>query len=152
MSEFEIRDVPRQDTAVIHLSCPPDAISTTMGPAFGRLFASVGRSGGVPAGPVFARYFSFSEELVDFECGVALVAPYSADGDVTASHIGGCQAAVGLHVGPYDRLHESYAAMQAWIEAHGRRPGAVMWEVYLSDPGSEPDPATWRTEIFWRVE
>lgn len=24
-----------------------------------------------------------------------------------------------------------------------------MWECYLSDPGAEPDPDTWRTLIVW---
>jgi effector-binding domain-containing protein len=152
MSESEIRDVARRDAAVIRLSCPPDAISGAMGSAFGRVFESVGRSGGVPAGPVFARYLAFTDELVDFECGVALLAPYAGNGDVTASEVGGCEAAVGMHVGPYDRLHETYAAMQSWIEAQGRRPAAVMWEVYLTDPEAEPDPGKWRTEVFWPVE
>jgi AraC family transcriptional regulator len=151
MLELQFRQVPRQDTAVIHLSCRPDAISETMGPAFGKLFGSVGRSGGVPAGPVFARYFSFSDDVVDFECGVAVVAPYTGDGEVQAAEIGGCEAAVGMHIGPYDRLHETYSEMQAWIQAQGRTPSAVMWEVYLSDPDQVPDPAEWRTEVYWPV-
>jgi AraC family transcriptional regulator len=151
MSQFEIRDVPLQDAAVIHLSCRPDAISETMGPAFGKLFESVGRSGGVTAGPVFARYFAFSDDLVDYECGIALAAPYTWNGEVQAGQIGGCEAAVGMHIGPYDRLPETYAAMQAWIEGQGRKPGAVMWEVYLNDPDQVPDPAEWRTEVYWPV-
>jgi len=31
--------------------------------------------------------------------------------------------------------------MEAWIQAKGRTPSAVMWEVYLSDPEQVPDPA-----------
>ena len=31
----------------------------------------------------------------------------------------------------------------------GSRPGPLMWESYLTDPGDEPDPATWRTLIVW---
>jgi effector-binding domain-containing protein len=151
MPEFEIRHVPRHDAAVLHLTARPEAISETMGPAFGKLFESVGRSGGVPTGPVFARYFSMSEDVCDFECGVAVAAPFTGGGEVQASEIGGCEAAVGMHVGPYEELHETYAAMQAWLEAQGRKPSAVMWEVYLTDPDEVPDPAEWRTEVYWPV-
>jgi len=28
-----------------------------------------------------------------------------------------------------------------------RRTHRGLWQVYFSDPASEPDPATWRTEI-----
>ena len=77
MPGFEIRSVPRQDTAVIHLRCRPDAISATMGEAFGKVFAAIGQAGAIPAGPVFSRYFEFGAEAVDFECGAAVTAPFS---------------------------------------------------------------------------
>ncbi len=77
MPGFEIRSVPRQDTAVIHLRCRPDAISATMGEAFGKVFAAIGQTGATPAGPVFSRYFEFGAEAVDFECGATVAAPFS---------------------------------------------------------------------------
>jgi effector-binding domain-containing protein len=151
MPGFEIRSVPRQDTAVIHLRCRPDAISASMGEAFGKLFAAIGRAGAIPAGPVFSRYFEFGAEAVDFECGVAVTAPFTGEGEVAAGELGGGEAAVGVHVGPYDTLHETYSAMQTWIVSQERRPSSFMWEVYLTDPEQEPDPARWQTEIYWPV-
>lgn len=151
MSQFEIRQVPHQDTAVIHMRCRPEDISATMGEAFGRIFAAVGQAGATPAGPVFTRYFEFGPESVDFECGVAVAAPFPGLGDVQPGELGGGEAAVGLHIGPYDSLHVTYSQMQAWIVAQGRRPASTMWEVYLTDPEEEPDPARWRTEVYWPV-
>jgi effector-binding domain-containing protein len=151
MSQFEIRHVPRQDTAVIHMRCRPEDISATMGEAFGRIFAAVGQAGATATGPAFARYFEFGPESVDFECGVAVEAPFAGLGDVQPGELGGVEAAVGLHIGPYDSLHVAYSQMQAWIVAQGRRPASTMWEVYLTDPEEEPDPARWRTEVYWPV-
>lgn len=151
MSQFEIRHVPHQDTAVIHLRCRPDDISTSMGEAFGRVFAAVGQAGASPTGPVFTRYFEFGPESVDFESGVAVAAPFPGVGDVQPGELGGGEAAVGLHIGPYDSLHLTYSQMQTWIVSQGRRPASVMWEVYLTDPEEEPDPARWRTEVYWPV-
>ncbi|HZW00387.1 MAG TPA: GyrI-like domain-containing protein [Candidatus Deferrimicrobium sp.] len=151
MPEFEIRAVPLQDTAVLRRRCAPDAISATMGEAFATLVAAISRTGAIPAGPVFARYFDFGGDALDFECGAAVSAPFPGDGDVTASHVGGCEAAVGVHVGPYDTLHETSGAVLAWVAAQGRTPSGPMWEVYLTDPEQEPDPSKWQTEIYWPV-
>ena len=52
---------------------------------------------------------------------------------------------------PYDRMHKTYAEMQVWMAKQGLSPADHMWEVYLSDPSTEPDPSTWRTQIFWPV-
>ena len=82
---------------------------------------------------------------------MAVTAPFTGDGEVAAGELGGGEAAVGMHVGPYDTLHETYSAMQAWIVSQGRRPSSSMWEVYLTDPEQEPDPAKWQTEVYWPV-
>ena len=63
----------------------------------------------------------------------------------------GGSAAVAVHVGPYERLVDTYEALQAWVLEQGFELAWPMWEYYLSDPQSEPDPATWRTRIVWPV-
>ena len=35
----------------------------------------------------------------------------------------------------------------AWITAQGLAPGPDLWECYIAGPESDPDPATWRTEL-----
>ena len=56
-----------------------------------------------------------------------------------------------MDVGPYDTTDKTYHVMVAWIGEQGLTPSDVRWETYLSDPQAEPDPATWRTQIFWPV-
>jgi effector-binding domain-containing protein len=48
-------------------------------------------------------------------------------------------------------MHKTYAEMHSWMARQGLTPAGHMWEVYLSDPSTEPDPSTWRTQIFWPV-
>ena len=43
------------------------------------------------------------------------------------------RAAVALHVGPYDRLKQTWAAFGAWMGAEGLERGAAPWEEYVSD-------------------
>lgn len=52
-----------------------------------------------------------------------------------------------VHVGPYDTLEVTYAALQTWMAGNGHEPAAAMWESYLSDPEVEPDASRWRTKI-----
>ena len=151
MSQFEFRSVPRQHTAVVVVTTPTARISEAMGQAFGTVFAAVGRLGATPVGPAMCRYTAYTEESVTFEAGVPVAEPFPGDGDVVGSEIGGVEAAVAVHVGPYDTLAQTYGALTAWIESRGRRPGSVMWELYLNDPDTTP-PDQLRTEIFWPAE
>ena len=47
------------------------------------------------------------------------------------------------------REGETYEQLIGWSKAEGVELGEGMWESYLSDPGAEPDPSTWRTQIVW---
>ena len=53
------------------------------------------------------------------------------------------------HLGPYEGLATTYREVTEWMRHEGLTPGTSMWEVYLSDPSVESDPATWRTEVYW---
>ena len=45
-----------------------------------------------------------------------------------------------IHSGPYDTLSQTYDALAAWIAAEGHIAGDGPWEIYVSDPGTVPDP------------
>ena len=57
-----------------------------------------------------------------------------------------------LHVGAYDKLPEAHGAIQQWVEEQGLKTAGAPWESYVTDPGEEPDPKDWKTEVFWPVE
>ena len=62
------------------------------------------------------------------------------------------KAAVTWHVGSYDTVVKSQARLAHWLKAQSLQPDGGHWEVYWTDPGIEPDPAKWRTRIFWPVK
>ena len=148
MRAFEIRFVPHQHTAVVFASSPLEGIADSMGTALAKAFDAVGQAGAEPAGPPFARYLSFEPDHVDFEAGVEVPAPFPPTGEATPGDLGGCEAAVAMHVGPYEALATTYDALTRWVASQGRVPGGGMWERYLTDPDAEPDPSRWMTEVF----
>ena len=41
--------------------------------------------------------------------------------------------------------------LNEWIVREGLEPAGVPWEVYVTDPGAEPDPSKWRTDLYFPV-
>ena len=85
------------------------------------------------------------------EIGVPISAAAPGEGDVEAGSLPGGPTIVGVHAGSYDQLSETYAAMERWIETNGLKAVGPPWESYITDPAEHPDPANWRTEIYWPV-
>lgn len=148
---IEERALTARPTAVKRFRLPIAQISEVIGPAFMETASAAGRQGHPPAGPPFARYFMTAPpaegEPVEFEAGFPVAGPITPAGEVEPGELPGGEAIATLHVGPYDAMQPAYAAIAAWMAGHGRAPGGPPWEVYLSDPQAEPDPATWRTEV-----
>ena len=155
MSDFEIRDEPGRQTAVVLGSAPMDGIPAFMDAAFPELSAAVGAAGFVPGGPPFSRYFAFGPDRVELELGVPIAATpggpqrsFDGLGRVQPGELPAGQVAVAWHVGPYDAIGATYERLVAWVAEQGREPAGAMWEVYWTDPSAEPDPSKWRTEVI----
>ena len=58
------------------------------------------------------------------------------------------RAAVLGYFGPYEGLRAACEELGAWVEQRGERVAGPFWEVYVTDPRSEPDPLERLTEIF----
>ena len=62
------------------------------------------------------------------------------------------RAVVHEHVGPMERLHETYSALVQAMAAAGLRATGPARESYETNPEEEPDTEKWVTEIVWPVE
>ena len=145
--EIETRTLTEQDTAVEYATLQVADIGPWLGKAFSEVASYLGRKGAGPAGMPFARYHPTGEDRFEVEAGFPASTPTGGEGEVEPSDLPGGLAAVTAHVGPYDAMEPAYAALRAWVHAHGGEPVGDAWEVYLSDPNANPDSATWRTEV-----
>jgi len=76
--------------------------------------------------------------------GVEVTRTFETTGEVYATETPGGEAAVAVHRGPYDRMNETYQAIDTWMAADGRKSGGHSWEIY-GDP--TPDPVDTETTI-----
>lgn len=149
MLSIERRELTPAHVLIVRARCGRHELSKTMGECFGKAFPYAMGSGVPLAGRPFTRYLSTGPGLFTIESGCVLAAPAPGSGEVEAATLPGGPAAVAVHGGSYDTLSETYAEMERWMDKNGLRPGKAPWESYITDPAEHPDPAHWRTEIYW---
>jgi effector-binding domain-containing protein len=146
-------DTPRivqtsaQLVAVIRLTVPREEIRNVMGPAIGEVLAAVGAQGVGPAGPVFSHHFRMDPAVFDFEVGVPVTSPVSAEGRVTAGVLPAATVARTVYRGAYEGLGSAWGELDAWVTRENLSAAPDLWECYVAGPESGPDPSTWRTEL-----
>ncbi len=149
MPEITTRHLLEQPTVVMRTIVPVEAIPTFLGKAFGAVAEHIGTHDADFAGPPFARYLPVSDDFRAFEieAGFPVTPAIPGDGEIEASTLPGGEVATITHIGAYDAMRPTYQAINDWLGAHQATPTGAPWEVYLSDPDDEPDPAMWRTDI-----
>ncbi len=144
-----VKELPAIHALVMRRRTSRDGIATALSECLPTVFAYAQRHGLAIAGPPFARYPEVSMGSLVLEAGVTIAAPAPEEpGDgIEAITIPSGAVAVAIHRGPYERLQETYQAIEAWIQDEGLSIAGPPRETYLTDPGEYPDPATWETEI-----
>jgi effector-binding domain-containing protein len=143
----QIVQTTAQTTAFIHLTVTREEMQQVFGPTIGELMSTLAAQGVAPAGPVFAHHLRRPTDTFDFEVSVAVSAPVKAAGRVQPGTWPAMRVARTIHHGPYEGLPEAWGNFMEWIEANGHPTTPDLYECYLTNPDSDPDPANWRTEL-----
>lgn len=149
---IERREIAAQNILFVRLRAARHEIANAIGEGLGKAFPYSQRLGLAIAGRPFTRYQSSGPGLYSIDVGMPVAASPLGEGAVEAGTLPGGPVAVAMHAGPYEQLSETYAALERWIEANGYRAGGAPWESYITDPADHPDPADWRTEVYWPLE
>lgn len=149
MPEISIRMLEEQPTLVMWGKVVVEDMPQFLGRAYHATAHHAAAIGAEIVGPPFARYRSLDTELREFEveAGFPVRGDLTESDEVDVSLLPAGPAAVAVHVGPYDAMGPTYEALAEFLkEQHAQAMGSA-WEVYVSEPDEEPDPAQWRTEI-----
>lgn len=146
---ISVRDTAPQPVLFVTRRVPREQIAGAIGESLGIVFPYGQRRGAAFAGQPYTRYVGMGPGLLTLEVGMPLVEAVSGEGEVQAGALPAGPCLVAVHGGSYDTLADTYVAMERWMQEHGRVPGGAPWEVYVTDPAEHPDPADWRTEVYW---
>lgn len=139
-------------SVVVRGRIPVDELRDFFDTSFGRIGQACAQQGIVPTGAAFARYHGEPAEVVDLEVGLPTDSPVRAEGGVEPGSLPAGQVVTTTHHGGYDGLPAAWQRLVDWFASEGRKPTEELWEVYVTEPGPEVDPATLRTDLFWRIE
>lgn len=148
---IDVRDTAPQHVLYATRRVPREQIANAIGEALGLVFPYGQRAGAAFAGQPYTRYFGMGPGLLTLEVGMPVATAIPGEGEVTAGTLPAGPTLVAVHGGSYDTLADTYVAMERWMQEHGKSPGGAPWEVYVTDPAEHPDPADWRTEVYWPI-
>ncbi|QLH75267.1 MAG: GyrI-like domain-containing protein [Methanomassiliicoccales archaeon] len=152
IKDIRITEVPPQKAMAVREAVANDQIQSKMGEFFGEVMSYMVRNGIQPTGPPFAFYHSYDQNITDMEVGFPCDETKVGEGRVMATTVPGGKIVTATHIGPYDKLIDSYNEMLRWMSERSLRPKKEMWERYLTDPASMEDPEKYVTEMFWPYE
>ena len=149
--EFTLVRVASQPTATVRVKVPESEISQTLASILPEVLGHLTSIGADLSGPPFTRYHERAGGMVDIEAGMPVKKPITGKGRVHPGELPGGEVAVTWHFGKYEDLPASYALLEGWMKSKRLAARAPFWEVYWTDPGLDPDPAKWKTQILWPV-
>ena len=123
---------------------------------FDETFAALGPGmsefGVTAAGPAFSLHHRQPGATMTFDVGFPVAEPL--DGELEAggitfypSSLPAGRIATISHLGGYDGLAQAWGAFMEQVARDGHEPRLPFWEVYVSEPGPDVDPATLRTDL-----
>ncbi|RBP67295.1 effector-binding domain-containing protein [Brevibacterium sanguinis] len=152
LTVFEAASVP---TAVVEArNHPIDELPSLFDRTFAGLFPALEEASVDMIGPALALYTRQPSDSVDIQVGVPVSAglPRSLDlgGGLTAvpSELPAGSVAAISHIGGFDGLSAAWGGFMDEIRSAGLHPGLPFFEVYVTEPGPDVDPATLRTDLF----
>ena len=137
-----------QPAISLRVTTPREQIAPTFEMAIPRLWNHLTSQGAVPSGPLFACYHGYTDEAFDVEIGFPLSAEIAGDGEIRMSQQPGGRMASFVHFGPYEELPAAWQSFLGRMREEGMRPTGPCCEIYLNDPGEEPDSSKWQTELL----
>ena len=147
------REIAAQPILFIRREVVPSGMQPVLAECFGKLYGHGMKAGLAIAGHPMTRYITVGQGMWTIDCIMPLLKEAPAEGEeIQAGFLASGPMAVAMHLGPYEKLPETYVAIESWIKANGYQQSGPAWESYVTDPGEEPDPQKWQTEVFWPIK
>ncbi len=151
-AEPELATVPARITAVVAgRQVPMEELPAFFDRSFGLLAETLGQQGVAPESAAFALYRGAPSATVDVEVGFVTPRAIEPAGEVVPGELPAGRVARVVHHGSYDGLADAWSRLLAWIGEQGLTHDLPFWEVYLTEPSPDMDPADLRTELNWTV-
>lgn len=152
---YKIESITTSDMELlsIKITCTPDEISQKMGECYGQIMAYITARQVTMAGMPLAIYYYYSEDSVVMEPAIPVVEKTEGNGSILSTTLLSMNNVLKLnYYGDYHNLGIAHEAMDAHMAANNITQGELVWEIYVTDPGQEPDTSKWLTEVYYQTK
>jgi hypothetical protein len=148
----KLESVHPRTLAAVRREVAPGGVGAAWGPAVGKVWDYIRSHRGLwtDGHNVFLYHHPAQPGapiLCDF--GVEVTRTFDRAGEVYATETPAGEAAVAVHRGAYNLMHQAHDAIGHWMTANGRESAGHSWEIY-GDP--TPDPAHTETTIVYLLK
>ncbi len=126
--------------------------SSTYAKGFGAVGGYIGQQGLQSTGMPMSIVHKFEPESVVIEMAIPVADSIAVPDSLTLGRIPAGRALKLNHMGAYENLAETWEAFENYNAENQVRTRWYPYEVYVTDPGQEPDTSKWITEIVYPVE
>lgn len=152
--DITISEVGAWNAIAIKDSSSCDKISEVMGSVFGEVQDYMDANKIECVGPPYALYYMWDEKANKFvmEAGMPVKGKPVVTGRMKLIEYPAVKAVAAVHYGAYETLYNTYMALEKYIKNNNLKQKGMPWEVYVTDPETQPDMSKWETMIYYPVE
>jgi len=153
MSEYQIQEIELspQPALVIRFTSPPQEFGQKLGTHLPAVYGYAAGKGLAITGMPFVRYLEMTDDVFVAEAGMPVARADDGEGDIYGTELAGGPAITTDYFGAYEGLGAAHQALRKWLSDKGVDPDDTAWEVYETDPSSEPDSSKWLTRVYKSV-
>jgi effector-binding domain-containing protein len=104
------------------------------------------------AGMPMTVYPNWGGDTYEMECAIPVVEGALGDKKrIMLKSTAAGMAVKAVHMGDYHQLDKTHAEVDRYVADHSLIARGAPYEVYVTDPGLEPDTAKWITHVYYPV-
>lgn len=152
--EVSIQQLEKRNALLIKDSAMVNDIGAKMGELFGELSAFMATNKIEMAGYPYCIYYSwdYSKPFV-MECAIPVTVKVAkTTGRIQFREFQPTKVAKTVHLGSYESTAKTHESMGVYLSTNKLENFGFPWEVYVTDPTTEPDTSKWITEIYYPIK
>ena len=137
-------------------SCKVNDISKKLAEVYEEIYLSLASQGIMPVSQPFATYTSFpinpgDENKVILKAGAFMEAEIETEGRLQIGFTKEGSTLQASHFGVYETAGVTHDAMKKYCDDNAFTINGSAYEMYITDPSLEPNPANWETKVIYEL-
>lgn len=152
--EINIQELEKRNALLIKDSAMVNDIGAKMGELFGELSTFMASNKLETAGYPYCIYYSwdYSKPFV-MECALPVTGKVTkTSGRIQFREFEPTKVAKTVHMGNYESTAKAHESINNYLAVNKIEIAGFPWEVYVTDPTTEPDTNKWVTEIYYPIK